>query len=382
MVCEKLFGIIDGINEKYLDFLEDVCNIESPTDHKDGVDAVGNYFIKKAEEKGWRVEVFPQAVSGDVVAITMNPDAKGQQISLSGHIDTVHPLGLFPTPAVRRDAEKMYGPGTLDCKGGAVAAFMAMEALEEAGFDSRPVMLLLQTDEEKGSMPSGKATINYMCERSKDALAFINLEGFSPNKSSISRKGIQRYKFTVTGKAAHSSRCYMGVNAILEATYKIQELEKITAPDGITCNVGVISGGTVPNTVAAECVFFADFRHNTNEDIATIESLVKRVAETTVIEGAACVAERVSYRVAQPKVERNLKLFDRMNEIFAENGLPTLEPAHSNGGSDAADVTVYGIPCLEGLGTYGGGCHAITEYVYLSSLAESAKRIASLVYCL
>ena len=382
MTCSELFNIIDSINDKYLDFLEDVCNIESPTDYKEGVDKVGKYFIEKAKEKGWRVEVFPQSVSGDVVTITMNPDAKGKLISLSGHLDTVHPLGLFPTPAVRRDEEKMYGPGTLDCKGGAVAGFMAMEALEKAGFTERPVMLLLQTDEEKGSMPSNKATINYMCERSKDAEVFLNLEGYNYDKIGVSRKGIQRYKFTINGKAEHSSRCNQGVSAILEATYKIQELEKLKDVEGITCNCGVISGGTVPNTVAAECIFYADFRHKTNEDIEVIAKLVKSVAENSTVEGATCTVERVSYRVAQPFVERNLKLFQRANEIVAANGLPTTEEGHYAGGSDAADVTVYGIPCLDSLGVSGGGCHAITEYIWLKSLAECAKRVGAIVYCL
>jgi len=382
MICDKLFDKIDSLNEKYLNFLEDVCNIESPTDFKEGVDRVGAYFIKKAEEKGWQVELFPQAVSGDVVVITMNPTAKGKAISISGHLDTVHPIGLFPSPAVHRDSEKMYGPGVVDCKGGAVAGFMAMDALEQIGFDSRPVMLLLQTDEEKGSMPSGKTTIGTICERSKNSEIFLNLEGHTANMACVTTKGIQRYKFTVTGKAAHSSRCFNGANAILEATYKIQELEKFKDGKSITCNCGVISGGTVPNTVAEVCTFVADFRHKTNEEIDKIEKTVKEIAEKTVIDGCSCTFERISWRIAMTYEERNIKLLERVNEIYRENGLPTLGEKHGLGGSDAADVTAAGIPCMEGLGTYGGGVHSVNEFMYLDSLAQSAKRIASIINCI
>ena len=67
MNCKMLFEYIDSLNSEYLDFLEDVCNIESPTDFKEGVDQVGKYFAEKAKEKGWRVEVYPQPVSGDIV---------------------------------------------------------------------------------------------------------------------------------------------------------------------------------------------------------------------------------------------------------------------------------------------------------------------------
>ena len=40
MVCDNLFKVIDSLEEKYTKVLVDVCNIESPTDYKKGVDAV------------------------------------------------------------------------------------------------------------------------------------------------------------------------------------------------------------------------------------------------------------------------------------------------------------------------------------------------------
>ena len=102
MNCKKIFETIDNLQEKYVNLLADVCDIESPTDYKEGVDRVGNYFINYAKEKGWKVEVCSQKVSGDVVCITLNPDAKKAPIALSGHMDTVHPVGSFAEPKVRR----------------------------------------------------------------------------------------------------------------------------------------------------------------------------------------------------------------------------------------------------------------------------------------
>ena len=123
MVCAELFEKIKDLSEIYLDVLEDVCNIESPTNYKEGVDKVGEYFIDMAIKHGWKVEVFEQEIAGNVVCITMNPDAENSPVSLSGHLDTVHPVGSFGTPAVKRDEHNMYGPGVMDCKGGAVAAW-------------------------------------------------------------------------------------------------------------------------------------------------------------------------------------------------------------------------------------------------------------------
>ena len=132
-MSKNLFNEIEKLKGKYIKVWEDVCNIESPTKDKAGVDKVGEYFINLAKEQGWEVEVFEQPVAGNVVCITMNPNASLPPVSLSGHIDTVHPHGVFGYPPVKMDEEKIYGPGVLDCKGGVVSGFFAMEALKNFG---------------------------------------------------------------------------------------------------------------------------------------------------------------------------------------------------------------------------------------------------------
>ena len=71
-----------------------------------------------------------------------------------------------------------------------------------------------------------------------------------------------------------------------------------------------------------------------------------------------------------------------VNAIYKENGLPELEEKIGLGGSDAAEVTAYGLPCLDTFGVQGGGYHDISEYAYLKSLAFSAKLLAAAAYCL
>ena len=161
---KKLFSEIDALSEKYLDILEDICNIESPTSHKAGVDAVGDYCIAVAERLGFSAERFAEQISGNAVLITMNPKAPKAPITLSAHMDTVHPIGSFGEPAVKRECDIMHGPGVMDCKGGVAAAMLAMEALLRCGFEERPVKLFLQSDEENSSKTSDKRTIKKMCE--------------------------------------------------------------------------------------------------------------------------------------------------------------------------------------------------------------------------
>lgn len=380
MQCEKLFNLIDELNEEYLNILEDVCNIESPTLNKEKVDEVGDYFIKMAEQKGWKTEVLKQEIAGNVVCITLNPNASKAPLSVSAHIDTVHPVGLFGNPPVKRDQDNMYGPGVMDCKGGAVAAFLAMDALEKAGFTDRPIQLLLQSDEETGSATSKKETIKYICEKAKGSVGFLNLEGYLNGSAVLIRKGILRYNLTVHGKALHSSRCTDGANAVLEAAHKIIKLEELKDPEGLTCNCGVISGGTVPNTVAEKCTFSVDIRFANGEELKKAREFVKEVVENSTVEGCTCEGEEISLRPAMEYAKENFKFLDKINEIYKANGLPELEARKCLSGSDAAYVTEAGIPCIDSIGTEGQYIHSVNEYIKLSSLKESAKRIAAVAY--
>lgn len=382
MQCEKLFETIDEMYDKYLDIMEDVCNIESPTDCKEGVDKVGAYFIEKAKELGFEIEVSKQAVAGDAICITMNPNSPNKPVALSGHMDTVHPIGSFGYPPVTRDDEKMYGPGVMDCKGGAVACLYAMEALSKCGFNNRPVMLILQSDEEKGSMPSGLDTIKFMCEKAKDAVAFLNCEGNVGDTAVIQRKGILRFEITVHGVALHSANAAKASNAVLEAAYKIIELEKTKSDEGLTFNCGVIHGGTTPNTVAGECTFFADIRFTTDEEERLAREKIEEVTAHITVEGCSAEAKQVSYRPAMQKVQTNLDLLEKMNEIYRENGLPELKARFCFSGSDTAYTTIANIPSVDCIGTSGGKIHSLDEFVYLESLKESAKRLASVAYCI
>jgi glutamate carboxypeptidase len=331
-----------------------------------------------ARERGWKVEYFRQPVSGDVVDITLNPDAEGKPIIFSAHLDTVHAVGSFGTPAVKIEGDKMYGPGVMDCKGGAVAAFLAMDALDQNNFRARPVKLILQTDEEVSSATSNKATIGYMCEKALESVAFLNLEGHTAGKACLFRKGTITFTFTVEGIEAHGSQCATaGANAILDAAHKIIELERLKDKDGLTCNCGVISGGSVPNTVPGHCEFKANVRFANSEQLAWVREHVKAVAASVHVPGCKCTVNDPAGRVAMEYSEKNAALLARMNEIFEENDIPALEAAGRKGASDAADVTHAGAACIDSLGVRGGKIHSPDEYAYIDSLAESAKRLVA-----
>lgn len=374
----EIFECIDSNYQEYFSVWEDVCNIESPTNFKEGVDAVGRYFAELAIKRGWQVETFNQEVSGNVICITMNPEIKAKPITLSGHIDTVHAVGSFGSPAVKYDQEKIYGPGVLDCKGGIVAAFCAMDVLNKFGYSSHPIRLLLQTDEENGSKLSGKATINYICDKASDSLAFLNLEGHTRGEACLQRKGIITFLFTITGVAGHAARCASeGANAVVEAAHKIVEIDKIKDNDGITCCCSVVRGGETVNTIPDKCEFKVNVRYATVEQHSWICDFMQNIADKVYVEGTKTTVSTLSTRMAMELCEKNIQLLEKVNKCFEVCDLPTLTVAKRVGGSDAAEVTTYGIPCIDSLGATGGNIHTLKEFAYINSLGESAKRIVA-----
>lgn len=376
---DEVFARLDDLETKYIDFWKEISKIESPTLNKAGVDRVCNYIADKARERGWEVDVFPQEVAGNPICVTMNPNAEGLPICLSGHVDTVHPIGLFGEEVVTMDDTKMYGPGVTDCKGGVAAAFYAMEALQDIGFDRRPIKLIIQTDEEVSSRISNKETVKYMARMAEGCEAFLNLESYVKGYITTARKGISRYRVEVTGVAAHSSLCYDGKSAIREAAHKIIEIEKIQEKGGLTFSCGMIEGGTAENTVAEKCTFSVDVRFVDQQMMVDAEERLKHIVETSYIGGTTATLTLRSRRPAMELCDRNVELFRKLNAAFAEAGLPELKQRTSTGGSDAADMTCYGIPAIDSIGVEGGYIHSRREYGWLSSLKVSARYIAAAV---
>ena len=373
MGCKEMFGTVDELFSRYLDFWVEVCNEESPSSYKEGVDRVGRLFIREAQRLGFDHEVYHEDVSGDAVCITMNGDVDAAPLVLSGHLDTVHPVGLFGTPPTRIEGGRIYGPGVCDCKGGCVAALLAMEALKINGYRKRPVKLVLQSDEEVGSQTSSKRTVDFMERCSKGAVAFLNSEPVASYKITVERKGIIRFEFKIKGVAVHSACCYDGASAVTEAAHKIIELEKFKNKDGITCNCGVIRGGTTPNTVAEECSFLADVRYKTAAELEEIKAFAAELAKKNFVEGTVTELTVKSFRVSMERKDEVVGLALKLCELARKHGLRERGLNASNGGADSADMVSRGIIAVDSLGVEGAWLHSVNEYAVIDSLGESAK---------
>ena len=114
-------------------------------------------------EAGGKVHWHRQKEHGDLLEARFHADGRAmtspkKPLLILGHLDTVWPLGtLAKMPFKTRDG-RVFGPGVFDMKAGVAMALTALSILKEHGGLSRPVILLLNSEEEIGSPVSRPLT--------------------------------------------------------------------------------------------------------------------------------------------------------------------------------------------------------------------------------
>ena len=379
-LTKKVFGKIDELSDKYLKVLVDACNIESKTEDKEGVDKVGIYFASIADSMGYVIRKKEFEKAGNVYSFTYNPSGTKKQISISGHMDTVHKKGIFGYPPTRIEGDYVYGPGVNDCKGNIAVELLVMEALKECGYNERPIKLILQSDEEVNSYLSDGKTIEFMVEEAKGSAAFLNAENIGEHrKLTVGRKGIISYKIVITGKKIHAGSCTLGASALKEAAHKIIEFERENDNDSITFNCGIIEGGEATNIVPDRCELYVEYRFKNMEQKKTADEKFKRIAEKSFVDGTNAQWEKISERLPMEPDEKNKKLVEIINEICKQVDIEPFGIQETSGGADSAYPSLAGIPTVDSIGIEGSGCHTLNEKARISSMAEMAKVVAAVI---
>jgi glutamate carboxypeptidase len=348
-----------------LDLLRELVEIESPT-YSPGVRRVADACAGELEALGARLRF----LEGDHLVAELDGD--GVPLLLVGHTDTVWPEGTLTTMPFRVDGDRAYGPGAYDMKGCVV---LLLEALRLAGDDRRAVKVFLTADEEMGSR-----TARPHLEREAEgcAAAFVVEPPGASGNLKTARKGLGRFRLTVTGRPAHAgTHREDGVSAVEELAHQVLALHDLNdAERGVSVNVGVVRGGTSENVVAAEAQADIDVRVPRAEDRerleATLAGLRPRLAGASLEVGGGWTRPPLE---PSPGAER---LFAKAREHGRALGLE-LEAESSGGGSDGNIVGAVGVPVLDGLGAEGGGAHAPNEHVLLTSIPVRAELLARLL---
>jgi glutamate carboxypeptidase len=371
----KVMSYMIDKTQDMLEMLKTVVEHESPSTYKPATDKLAAHLTDQFAMLGASAALIPQAQYGNHVRVEYGTGE--EQVLVLCHMDTVWAVGEIKKRPFRVDGENAYGPGAYDMKAGIVQTYFALKALNDLGLTPRKrVVVILNTDEEVGS-PTSRPIIEAEARKSTHALV---LEPSVPPLGAIKtfRKGVGMFRITITGKAAHAGADpEKGISAIGEMAHQVLKLHAMNDfKTGTTVNVGVVSGGTRSNVVAAEARAEVDIRVTTQ---AEGERLVKEILNLRPqIEGAKI---SVAGGMNRPPMERTPKIVETYHfakKLAAELGFE-LHESGTGGGSDGNFTAAIGTPTLDGLGALGGGGHADNEYVIIKHMPERAALLARLL---
>lgn len=204
--------------------------------------------------------------------------------------------------------------------------------------------------------------------KKKRAAQVLVVEPSAPGGSvKTARKGVGFWNVKAHGRAAHAGlEPGKGASAILEIARQIELLDSMNEhPRGTSVNVGVVSGGTRANVVAAQAEALVDVRFTTMNEARRIENAMRELrpiderVHLSVEGGIDCLPlERTS------AVE---KLYHHAKEIGSILGFE-LGEAQVGGASDGNFAAAVGATVLDGLGIDGGGAHSSDEHICVEDI--------------
>lgn len=331
-----------------------------------GIDCVGE--VTRTEVDGYgehlRIEAFGGVAEGEPPTVVI------------GHTDTVHPRGSLAARPWREEEGRVYGPGIFDMKVNCALALEALRACRELNLrPRRPFVLLLTCDEEEGSH-SGRALVEAEARRAAQVLV---LEPSAPGgRAKTARKGTGMFTLRAVGRAAHAGlEPEKGASAVLEMARQIERLHSLSDPSrGVTVNVGVVSGGTRSNVVAAEAVAEIDLRFETAEDALRLEEVL--LHPTSFDDRVKLTAGGGINRPPLERTDGVARLYEHARGVASALGFE-LGETKVGGASDGNFASAVGAHVLDGLGVEGDGAHAAHEHIIRAGLTRRGALLAGLV---
>ncbi len=291
-----------------------------------------------------------------------------KRILLLGHLDTV--VAHDKHRVLERDpgnADRLYGSGTVDMKGGDVLALGVLRALSTRPDLFAEIALLFVVDEEWrvgrfGHVDRFAGFDACLCFEAGE----LDAEGH--DAVIVKRKAAGTVEVLAQGRSAHSgSAPDKGLNALLALASAAQAIAAQHDPHGadhLTAVPTVVRSGDAFNVVPAAGRLIADVRADRLEAFTNVLSAVP--AE---VGGATLTAQLVREWPGMDARTATAPLLEDASELL---GRPVIA-ARRGGASDASHFAATIPLTVDGLGPRGGAAHNPGEFVLASSLRTRAE---------
>lgn len=355
--------------EQYFRDLETLVNVDSGQDAPEGIRENAEFFERAFRAMGWHTEMVDVGKTGPCLVV-YNRAAERYDLLLSGHLDTVFPKGTVAQRPYREENGIAYGPGICDMKAGCLSMLYVLREVPAEVLDTLNIALIFQPDEEIGSIWAG----NLICEYAKKSRICMVFEaaadlGPSPLRC-IQRKGMLRLGFRFHGRAGHAGNIFHNgaVSAIGEMAYWITRIHGlINAEKNTSANIGIVSGGTGNNVVAALAEMSGEVRFELLEEAEKAKALIEELYRHAEEAGVRVEATREGFEPPMNPTEETRAYAEFLNELEKANGREFT--IRKRGGLSAANFISQHLPiCVDGMGPAGEKAHAETEYLVMASV--------------
>jgi succinyl-diaminopimelate desuccinylase len=273
---------------------------------------------------------------------------------------------------------KLFGRGVLDNKGPLASTFAAFKLLHEEARDIPGEVIFAAVADEEVGVGDG---IEYLLQEGLvDATdAIVPDVAGEMREINIAEKGRLVVRVHAKGKQAHAMDPSKGVNAILGISRFLHELESFRFEfdphpilDAPTINVGIIRGGSAPNSVPADCDVTLDIRYLPSQGaeavLAALEDLTRRVD----LRGCRFSLETVQNNLPC-EVPADAPIVKLIQQVA-----PDARPLGTGGGTFAKPLVHAGIQAVGWAPGHEATYHQANEEIEVSQLVEFAGRMAAL----
>lgn len=355
--------------EHYLDILQQMVNINSFTENPTGIDTLGKLTGNVFATLGFSTETVPSVHKRyGKHHIYTRRGTTDYTIALVSHLDTVYTEAEEQAHQFswRREEDRIYGPGTIDIKGGTVMIYALLDAIQHQDrelFEKVTWEIYLDASEEDDARDFGELCLQRFHKKTVACLVF---EGGHRNHDQwylvVARKGRAVFDIEVKGRSAHAGTSHQqGANAIVQLAEVIQSIAALTDYSRqLTVNVGTVRGGTVSNSVPHHAHAKVEMRAFDPEVYTEAKAAILQwngFSSVQSLDGYPCTVHVHIERETPPwPVNDATESLYHVWELCGQRmGMSTQR--QERGGLSDGNLVWQSVPTLDGLGPAGANAH-------------------------